>query len=179
MSRIGKLPVPIPEKVEVKIDGGTVTVKGPKGSNSKSFDTSIVSVAVEDDSVVVKPVGNTRLARAMYGTARSIINGMVEGVTKGFEKNLIITGVGFKAFLDGNVLDLALGYSHPIKHPIPEGLTVTVADQTKVKVEGCDKQMVGQFAAQVKKFYPVEPYKGKGVAIQGEFVRRKEGKKAG
>ena len=179
MSRIGKLPVPIPEKVEVKIDGGTVTVTGPKGTNSKSFDTNILSIAIEDNSVVVQPVGNSRLARAMYGTARSIINGMVEGVTKGFEKNLIISGVGFKATLEGKVLDLALGYSHPIKHPIPDGLTVTVADQTKVKVEGYDKQMVGQFAAQVKKYYPVEPYKGKGVTIVGEFVRRKEGKKAG
>lgn len=179
MSRIGKLPITIPEKVEVKVDGGTVAVKGPKGTNSKTFSQGLVKIAVEDNTVVVQPASNSRLARAMHGTARSIINGMVEGVTKGFEKNLIITGVGFKAILEGSVLDLALGYSHPIKHPIPAGLTVTVADQTKVKVEGCDKQMVGQFAAQVKKYYPVEPYKGKGVAIQGEFVRRKEGKKAG
>ena len=179
MSRIGKLPVAIPEKVEVKIDGGTIEVKGPKGTLNRTFKTSVVSFAVEDGKVVVKPVGNSRLAKAMYGTARSIINGMVEGVTKGFEKNLIINGVGFKANLEGKFLDLALGYSHPIKHPIPEGLTVTVDDQTKVKVQGCDKQMVGQCAAQVKKYYPVEPYKGKGVTIVGDFVRRKEGKKAG
>jgi large subunit ribosomal protein L6 len=179
MSRIGKLPVAIPDKVEVKVDGGTVQVKGPKGTLSKTFKTSVVKVAVEDGNVIVKPVGKSREARAMYGTARSLINGMVEGVTKGYEKNLIINGVGFKATLQGKVLDLALGYSHPIKHPIPDGLTVTVADQTKVKVEGYDKQMVGQFAAQVKKFYPVEPYKGKGVSIVGEYVRRKEGKKAG
>ncbi len=179
MSRIGKLPVAIPEKVEVKIDGGTIEVKGPKGTNSRTFKTSVVSIAVEDGNVVVKPVGKSRLAKAMYGTARSLINGMIVGVTKGFEKNLIINGVGFKANLEGKVLDLALGYSHPIKHPIPEGLTVTVDDQTKVKVQGYDKQMVGQFAAQVKKFYPVEPYKGKGVTIVGDFVRRKEGKKAG
>jgi large subunit ribosomal protein L6 len=180
MSRIGKLPVAIPDKVEVKVDNGaTVHVKGPKGSMTKSFKSTVVAIAVEDGAVVVSPVGNSREAKAMYGTARSIINGMVEGVTKGFEKNLIINGVGFKAAVQGKFLDLALGYSHPIKHPIPDGLTVTVADQTKVKVEGYDKQMVGQFAAQVKKFYPAEPYKGKGVAIQGEFVRRKEGKKAG
>lgn len=179
MSRIGKLPVAIPDKVEVKVDGGTIQVKGPKGTLSKTFKTSVVSMEVEDGSVVVKPVGKSREARAMYGTARSLINGMVEGVTKGFEKNLIINGVGFKATLQGKILDLALGYSHPIKHPIPDGLTVTVTDQTKVKVEGYDKQMVGQFAAQVKKFYPVEPYKGKGVSIVGEYVRRKEGKKAG
>lgn len=179
MSRIGKLPVEIPEKVEVKVDGGTVEVKGPKGTNSKTFKTSDVTIAIEDGSVVVNPVGNSRHARAMHGTARSIIDGMIEGVTKGYEKNLIINGVGFRATLEGNVLDLALGYSHPIKHPIPEGVTVTVADQTKVKVEGYDKQAVGHFAAQVKKYYPVEPYKGKGVSIQGEYVRRKEGKKAG
>lgn len=179
MSRIGKLPVAIPEKVEVTVDGGTITVKGPKGTNSKTFDPNVVSMEIVDGTVVVTPVGNSRLAKAMYGTARSIINGMMEGVTKGFEKNLIINGVGFRATLEGKVLDLALGYSHEIKHPIPDGLTVTVADQTKIKVEGYDKQMVGQFAAQVKKYYPVEPYKGKGVTIQGEYVRRKEGKKAG
>ena len=179
MSRIGKLPVAIPEKVEVKVDKGTVEVKGPKGSLSRTFKSSVVSIELEDGNIVVNPVGGSREARAMHGTARSIINGMVEGVTKGFEKNLTITGVGFKAAVQGNVLDLALGYSHPIKHPIPAGLTVTVNDQTKIKVEGFDKQVVGQFAAQVKKFYPAEPYKGKGVAIDGEFVRRKEGKKAG
>jgi len=104
---------------------------------------------------------------------------MVEGVTKGFEKNLTITGVGFKAAVDGKFLDLALGYSHGIQHPIPEGLTVTVQDQTKVKVQGYDKQVVGEFAASVRKYYPAEPYKGKGVAIDGQYVRRKEGKKAG
>ena len=180
MSRIGKLPVAIPEKVEVKVEkGSTIQVKGPKGALSRSFNPRVVSIEVKDGSVVVSPVGNSRESKAMYGTARSLINGMVEGVTKGFEKNLTINGVGFKANVQGKFLDLALGYSHPIKHPIPDGLTVTVQDQTKVKVEGYDKQAVGQFAAQVKKFYPVEPYKGKGVTINGEYVRRKEGKKAG
>lgn len=180
MSRIGKLPVAIPEKVEVKIENGsTIEVKGPKGSLKKSFNAKVVSLKEEDGSIVVSPVGNSREAKAMYGTARSLIDGMVEGVTKGFEKNLTINGVGFKANIQGNVLDLALGYSHPIKQPIPEALTVTVQDQTKVKVQGYDKQMVGEFAARVKKFYPVEPYKGKGVSIDGEYIRRKEGKKAG
>jgi large subunit ribosomal protein L6 len=180
MSRIGKLPVAIPEKVEVKVDAkGKIEVKGPKGTLDKVFSPKVVSVEVKDGNVLVNPVGSSRDARAMHGTARSIINGMVEGVTKGFEKNLTINGVGFKAAVQGKVLDLALGYSHPIKHPIPEGLTVTVTDQTKIKVEGYDKQVVGQFAAQVKKFYPVEPYKGKGVSINGEYIRRKEGKKAG
>jgi large subunit ribosomal protein L6 len=180
MSRIGKLPVAIPDKVEVVIEhGATVRVKGPKGTLVKRFDPKVVQLKQEDGAIVVAPVGTGRQARAMYGTARSLINGMVEGVTKGFEKNLTITGVGFKANVDGDHIDLALGYSHPIRHRIPEGLTVTVQDQTKVKVQGYDKQVVGEFAARVKKFYPAEPYKGKGVAIEGEFVRRKEGKKAG
>ena len=180
MSRIGKLPVAIPEKVEVKVENkSAIHVKGPKGSLNRTFNRSVVSIEEEDGSIVVKPVGKSREARAMHGTVRSLINGMVEGVTKGFEKNLTIKGVGFKAIVDGDVLDLSLGYSHEIRHPIPEGLTITVKDMTKVKVQGYDKQMVGQFAAQVKKFYPVEPYKGKGVAIDGEYVRRKEGKKAG
>lgn len=180
MSRIGKLPVTVPEKVEVKIDkGSTIEVKGPKGTLTRSFNPRVVSLKEEDGSVIVEPVGNSREARAMYGTARSLINGMVEGVTKGFEKNLTITGVGFKANVQGKFLDLALGYSHPIQHPIPDALTVTVQDQTKVKVQGYDKQMVGEFAARVKKFFPAEPYKGKGVSIDGEYVRRKEGKKAG
>lgn len=180
MSRIGKLPVPIPEKVEIKIENGAaIEVKGPKGTLRRAFNPKVVALKEEDNAVVVEPVGNSRDARAMYGTARSLINGMVEGVTKGFEKNLTINGVGFKATVQGKVLDLALGYSHGIQHPIPDGLTVTVQDQTKVKVEGYDKQMVGEFAARVKKYYPVEPYKGKGVSIDGEYIRRKEGKKAG
>ncbi|MGC9451762.1 MAG: 50S ribosomal protein L6 [Oceanipulchritudo sp.] len=180
MSRIGKLPVAIPEKVEVKVDNGaTIQVKGPRGSLTRSFNSRVVSIEAADGQITVSPVGKSREARAMYGTARSIINGMVEGVTRGFEKNLTINGVGFKAAVQGKILDLALGYSHPIKHPIPDGLTVTVQDQTKVKVEGFDKQLVGEFAARVKKYYPAEPYKGKGVAIDGEYIRRKEGKKAG
>ena len=180
MSRIGKLPVAIPEKVEVKVENGsTIQIKGPKGALSRSFKPGVVSIEEVDGNIVVKPVSNSREARAMHGTARSLINGMIEGVTKGFEKNLIINGVGFKAIVDGNILDLSLGYSHEIRHPIPEGVVVTVQDQTKVKVVGYDKQKVGHFTAQVKKFYPAEPYKGKGVAIVGEYVRRKEGKKAG
>jgi large subunit ribosomal protein L6 len=153
--------------------------RDPKEPLTKHFNARVVTLKQEDGSIVVSPVGNSREARAMYGTARSLINGMVEGVTKGFEKNLTISGVGFKANIEGKVLDLALGYSHGIQHPIPEGLTITVQDQTKVKVQGFDKQLVGEFAARVKKYFPAEPYKGKGVSIDGEYVRRKEGKKAG
>ena len=179
MSRIGKLPIVVPAKVKVAIDGGAVNVEGPKGKLSKSFNPSVVEIKFENGEVTVAPVGDGRHARAMYGTARSIIDGMVTGVNEGFSKRLIINGVGFRANVQGKFLKLELGYSHDINHPIPDGLTVTVTDQTKVLVEGADKQVVGQFAAQVKKFYPVEPYKGKGVAIEGQFVRRKEGKKAG
>ncbi len=176
MSRIGKLPVAIPEKVKVAVNGAEVTVEGPKGKLSKSFDQS-VTVSVEDGNVIVAPGSNSRHSRAMWGTARSIIEGMVEGVQKPYERNLEIEGVGFKAQLKGKVLDLALGYSHPIEYNIPEGITVTVDGGTKVKVEGSDKHLVGQVTADIKSFYPVEPYKGKGVRIVGEYVRRKEGKK--
>lgn len=181
MSRIGKLPVEVPEKVEVKVSSssGEIIVSGPKGTLQRSFSPRTVVVKYEDGTIIVTPSNRSREAKAMHGTARSIIAGMVEGVTKGFEKNLTITGVGFKANINGDVLDLALGYSHPIKHPIPAELTITVQDQTKIKVQGSDKQMVGEFAARVKKFAPAEPYKGKGVSIDGEYVRRKEGKKAG
>ena len=180
MSRIGKLPVAIPEKVEVRIDNAhRIEVKGPKGTLQKSFDAKVVRIRQEDGSVIVEPVGKSRESKSMYGTARSLINGMVEGVVNGFEKNLTITGVGFRASVDGDHLELALGYAHGIEHRIPKGLTVTVKDQTKIKVQGYDKQVVGEFAASVKKYYPVEPYKGKGVSIDGDYIRRKEGKKAG
>ena len=176
MSRIGKLPVAIPEKVKVAVDGVAVTVEGPKGKLTKNFDTS-VKISIDGDKVVVEPSSNSRQSRAMWGTARSIIEGMVQGVQKPFERELEIEGVGFKAQLKGKILDLALGYSHPINYPVPEGITVTVDGGTKLKVEGPDKHMVGQVAADIKSYYPVEPYKGKGVRIVGEFVRRKEGKK--
>lgn len=179
MSRIGKLPVVIPDKVTVTVDNGAVSVAGPKGQLTKTFSPVDVAIAVEGNQVIVKPANDGRLAKAMYGTARSIINGMVEGVTKGFTKQLLISGTGFRAAVQGKVLNLNLGYSHDIKQAIPEGVNVVVADNTKVEVTGYDKQAVGQFAAQVKKYYPVEPYKAKGVTIVGEYVRRKEGKKAG
>ncbi|WOO43503.1 50S ribosomal protein L6 [Rubellicoccus peritrichatus] len=176
MSRIGKLPVAIPDKVKVAVDGVSVTVEGPKGTLTKNFDTN-VSIKVDGDNVIIEPASNSRQSRAMWGTARSIIQGMVEGVVKPFERSLEIEGVGFKAALKGNILDLALGYSHPINYPVPTGITITIDGGTKLKVQGADKHMVGQVAADIKSYYPVEPYKGKGVRIVGEFVRRKEGKK--
>jgi large subunit ribosomal protein L6 len=175
MSRIGKVPVPIPDKVKVAITGENVLVEGPKGKVSKSF-SPVVKITVADKTVTVAPVEETRFAGAMYGTARSIIAGMVKGVTEGYVKDLEIQGVGFKANLKGKQLDLALGYSHPILFDIPEGIKITVTDQTKVKIEGCDKQLVGAVTANIRAYYPPEPYKGKGVRIVGERVRRKEGK---
>jgi len=175
MSRIGKLPVTIPAKVKVAIKDGSVLVEGPKGKVQHSFNP-VVKIEVKDGHVVVTPLEETRFANAMHGTARSIINGMVLGVVNGYTKELEIQGVGFKAAVVGKVVDLALGYSHPIKYDIPEGIKVTVTDQTKVKVEGCDKQLVGKVATEIRAFYPPEPYKGKGVRIVGEHVRRKEGK---
>jgi large subunit ribosomal protein L6 len=176
MSRIGKLPVAIPEKVTCKIEGNTITVEGPKGSLSKTFHPS-VALAVNNGQVEVSPCENTRISKAMYGTARSIINGMVDGVVKGYTKNLEISGVGFKAEVKGDIIDLSLGYSHPVREKIPAGVKVTMEAPTKMKIEGIDKQVVGQLAASVKGYFPMEPYKGKGVRIVGEFVRRKEGKK--
>jgi len=175
MSRIGKVPVPIPDKVKVVITGETVFVEGPKGKVTKTF-SSVVKIVVADKKLTVSPVEQTRFAGAMYGTARSVIAGMVKGVTEGYVKELEIQGVGFKANLKGKQLDLALGYSHPIIFDIPEGIKITVTDQTKLKIEGADKQLVGAVTANIRAYYPPEPYKGKGVRIVGERVRRKEGK---
>jgi len=175
MSRIGKQPVLIPDKVKVTVDGGTVLVEGPKGKVTRTF-APAVKVSVADKKVTFAPTEQTRFANAMYGTARSVVAGMVKGVTEGYAKDLEIQGVGFKANLKGNQLDLALGYSHPILMEIPEGIKVTVTEQTKLKVEGADKQLVGAVTAEIRGYYPPEPYKGKGVRIVGERVRRKEGK---
>jgi large subunit ribosomal protein L6 len=175
MSRIGKQPVPIPDKVKVTVAESTVHVEGPKGKVSKQF-APVVKFVIADRKLTVSPTEQTRFANAMYGTARSIIAGMVKGVTDGYVKDLEIQGVGFKANLKGTTLDLALGYSHPILMEIPAGIKVTVTDQTKVKVEGADKQLVGKIATEIRSYYPPEPYKGKGVRFVGERVRRKEGK---
>jgi large subunit ribosomal protein L6 len=169
----------LPEKVTVKNDGGVVTVEGPKGKLSFNLPAGI-ELSNEDNKLTVTRNSETsRQLRALHGTARAIVNNMINGVSKGFVKDLEIQGVGFRAAVKGKDLDLSLGRSHPLLHPIPDGLTVTVTDNTKIKVEGIDKQMVGQFAAEVRGYYPPEPYKGKGVRYVGEHVRRKEGKSVG
>ena len=177
MSRIGKLPVPVLDKAKVTVSGQTVSVEGPKGKLEKTFD-SAVTIELVDNEVRVSPANNGRHAKAMYGTARSIIDNMVTGVVNAYSKQLELKGVGFRCALKGKVLDLALGYSHPCLLDIPEGITLTVKDNTKITVEGADKEVVGQVTAQIFAFYPAEPYKGKGVHIVGKYVRRKEGKKS-
>ncbi|WP_184017051.1 50S ribosomal protein L6 [Haloferula luteola] len=178
MSRVGLKPISLPEKVKVSVSGSTVQVEGPKGKLDFALPQGI-HVKEEDGSVVVSRATEQREHRALHGTVRSIVNNMITGVSQGFIKELEIQGVGMRAAVKGQDLDLSLGKSHPILHPIPADLTVSVADNTKIKVEGIDKQKVGQFAAEVRGYYPPEPYKGKGVRYAGERVRRKEGKSVG
>jgi len=177
MSRIGNLPITIPIGVEVTSENEVVKVKGPKGELEQILHESI-SLDISDDQILIKPIDSTRGSKAIQGTFRSLIANMVHGVTNPYFKDLLIEGVGFRAAVKGNEIGLELGYSHPINHPIPDGVSVSVADNVKIHVEGADKQKVGQLAAEIKSYYPVEPYKGKGVRIVGEFVRRKEGKKS-
>ncbi len=178
MSRVGLKPITLPEKVAVKVDGNVVNVEGPKGKLDFSVPAGI-SLTSEDGTVVVSRASEQREHRALHGTVRSIVNNMITGVSEGFTKDLEIHGVGLRAAVKGSDLDLSLGRSHPLLHPIPSGLTVTVNENTRIKVEGIDKQLVGQFAAEVRSFYKPEPYKGKGVRYVGEKVRRKEGKSVG
>lgn len=178
MSRVGKKVITIPPGVTVSEKDNHVTVKGAKGELSWTLPEGI-SISVDGDTLSVRRADDSRRMRALHGTNRSLLSNMVEGVSKGFSKELEIVGVGFKAAVKGKALDLALGKSHPILHPIPAGLTVTVTENTKIKVEGIDKQLVGQFAAEVRGYYPPEPYKGKGVHYVGEHIRRKEGKSVG
>jgi large subunit ribosomal protein L6 len=178
MSRVGLKPISLPAKVAIKVEGNTVQVEGPKGKLDFSVPVGI-SLKSEDGNVIVSRATEQREHRALHGTVRSIVNNMITGVSTGFVKDLEIHGVGLRAAVKGSDLDLSLGRSHPLLHPIPSGLTVTVNENTKIKVEGIDKQLVGQFAAEVRGFYPPEPYKGKGVRYVGEKVRRKEGKSVG
>lgn len=176
MSRIGNQSIGLPDKVTVSVDDASnVSVEGPKGKLSYQLPQGI-SLEQEDSRVSLKRQTDDRRVKALHGTARSLISNMVKGVSDGFSRELEIKGVGFRAAVKGKILDLNLGFSHPVNHPIPEELTVTVTENTKVKVEGIDKQAVGQFAADVRAYYPPEPYKGKGVRYTDEYVRRKAGK---
>jgi len=175
MSRVGLKSIPVVDKVSLKIDGQNVIAEGPKGTLSLDLPEGI-TIKQDEKEITVERSSELRHVRALHGTFRSLVNNLMVGVSEGYVKELEIQGVGLRAAVKGTDLDLSLGKSHPIIHPIPGALTVTVTDNTKIRVEGIDKQLVGQFAAEVRSFYPPEPYKGKGVRYAGEYVRRKAGK---
>jgi large subunit ribosomal protein L6 len=176
MSRIGKKSITIPEKVKLNVsDSGSVKVEGPKGKLEWVLPKAI-RLRVEGAEAKVDRDGETRSVKALHGLARSLVNNMVTGVSKGFQKSLEIHGVGFRAQLQGSNLNLSLGYSHPIVFQVPAGIKITVQENTKLFIEGIDKQLVGQVAADIRSYYPPEPYKGKGIRYTGEQILRKEGK---
>jgi large subunit ribosomal protein L6 len=176
MSRIGKKPVPVPSGVTANVEGQTVKMKGPKGALQFVVPEE-VSVKLEDGNVQVDPRNESKRARSMWGTSRTLVANLVTGVTKGFERKLEITGVGYRAAVQGKNLQLALGYSHDVIYPIPEGIQVATPKPTEITITGIDSQKVGQVAAEIRGFRPPEPYKGKGVKYAGEYIFRKEGKK--
>jgi large subunit ribosomal protein L6 len=175
MSRIGRLPVAIPSTVDVTIEGRTLTVKGPKGTLSRTLHPDM-AVAKEDGSVVVSRPTEQKMHKQLHGLTRTLVNNMVVGVTDGYRKGLEITGVGYRATLNGKKLTLNLGYSHPVEIDPPEGISFELENPTHLAVVGIDKELVGQVAAQVRSTRKPEPYKGKGVRYAGEYVRRKAGK---
>ena len=176
MSRIGKKAVPVPTGVTANVEGQTVKVKGPKGALQLVLHGD-VSAKLESGAIKIDPRSETKRARSQWGTSRTLVNNLMAGVTKGFERKLEITGVGFRAAVQGKNLQLQLGYSHDVVYPIPEGITIAAAKPTEIKITGSDKQKVGQVAAEIRGFRPPEPYKGKGVKYAGEYIFRKEGKK--
>jgi large subunit ribosomal protein L6 len=177
VSRIGKQPIPVPSGVEIKIDGSTVTVKGPKGELSQTF-SELMSITLEDGNLLVGRPDDSREAKSLHGLTRTLLSNMVVGVSEGFHKNLEIVGVGYRATLKGSDLELALGFSHPVLVVPEPGIVFEVPAPTKITVRGIDKQRVGQVAAEIRAWRKPEPYKGKGVRYEGEYVRRKLGKAA-
>ena len=175
MSRIGKNPVPVPDKVTVSLDGLTVRVKGPKGELERTLPEGVV-VSQEDNSIVVAPTSTKRMARERHGLCRALIANMIEGVNSGFSKSLEIIGVGSRAQVKGTTLVVSAGYSHPVEMEAPDGITFKVENNTKVIVSGIDKELVGNEAAKVRAIRPPEPYKGKGIRYEGEWILRKAGK---
>ena len=176
MSRVAKAPVAIPAGVEVTLNGQDIKVKGPVGELSRTIHNEVV-ISQEDGSLVTNVAAESRTAWAQAGTARALINNMIIGVSKGYERKLILNGVGYRAKASGQVLNLSLGFSHPIDHTIPKGITVETPSQTEVVLKGADKQVIGQVAANIRSYRKPEPYKGKGIRYDNEVVRRKEAKK--
>ena len=176
MSRIGKKPIPVPKNVTATVDGQKVTVKGPKGQLSLTL-VDDVEIKMEDGAVLVRPRADTKRARSMWGMSRSLVENLIKGTTNGFTRTLEITGVGYRAAMDGKSLKLQLGYSHDVLFPVPEGISIAVPKPTEITISGIEKDRVGQVAAEIRGFRGPEPYKGKGIRYQGEFIQRKEGKK--
>lgn len=176
MSRIGKYPVPIPEGVTVTIEDRTLNAQGKRGALGLVL-MDEVAIEMKDGQITVRPVNDSGRARQMWGTARARVANLVKGVAIGFKKELEIHGVGYRAAMRGGELVLQLGFSHEVRHPVPDGVTISCPDQTHVVIEGADKQLVGQTAAVIRDYRPPEPYKGKGVRYVGEYIPRKEGKK--
>ncbi len=175
MSRIGKQPIAIPAQVKVEVKGQNIKVEGPKGKLNWELPKR-TSLKVEGGKIVVSRAGDDAQSKALHGLSRALVNNMVKGVSEGYVKKLEIQGVGFKAAVTGKIVNLALGYSHPINYSIPDQIKVTVEENTKITIEGPDKMMVGKVASEIRAYYPPEPYKGKGVRYAGEHVQRKEGK---
>jgi large subunit ribosomal protein L6 len=176
MSRIGKRPVPIPSGITANVEGQTVELKGPKGALSTVVPDD-VDVKLDDGRIKVDPRNDTKRARAQWGTSRTLIANLIAGVSKGFERRLEINGVGYRAAVQGKNLQLALGYSHDIVYPIPEGITIATPRPVEIVISGADRQKVGQVAAEIREYRPPEPYKGKGIKYSDERIFRKEGKK--
>jgi large subunit ribosomal protein L6 len=176
MSRIGKKPIDLPKGVTATVSGQTVEVKGPKGARSFTA-TDDVTIAIEDDALTVKPRGSSKRARQQWGMSRTQVANLVTGVTDGFKREMEITGVGYRAAVQGNVLKLSLGYSHDVEFEIPADVTIQTPKPTEIVVEGIDQQVVGQVSANIREWRKPEPYKGKGIRYKNEFIFRKEGKK--
>ena len=177
MSRVGKKPVAVPQGVTASVEGQTVKVKGAKGAMQLVVPDEVVVKFDAKTGITLDPKNETKRARSMWGTSRTLVNNLMTGVTKGFEENLEITGVGYRAAALGKTLKLQLGFSHDVNYPIPEGITIATPKPTEIKISGIDKQKVGQVAAEIRGYRPPEPYKGKGVKYVGEYIFRKEGKK--
>ena len=178
MSKLGKKPISIPKETKVKIENGKLTLTGPKGSKELSINDKIFSATLSDNnSLILKLINKNETSKIIWGTTRSIINSALIGVTTGHEKILELNGVGFRATLKGNLLNLQLGFSHDVSYKIPEGVKITVEKSTIIKISGIDKELIGKVTAEIKMLKPVEPYKGKGIKERGQYVLRKEGKK--
>ena len=178
MSKIGKINIAVPDKVKVTLDGGSLKMEGPLGKNNLPMDLNIFDLNIHDGKQVsIKPKTINQETKRIWGLNRSLINNAIKGINEGYSKTLELTGVGFRAAIKGNILNLQIGFSHDVNYSIPEGIKIVVEKQTIIKISGSDKQLVGSVAAKIKSFKRTEPYKGKGIKEQGQYVLRKEGKK--